>query len=485
MDTKLHRRDFLSRGVGTAAALAAPAVWAQKRAATARKRPNFIFIFTDDQRWDAVRAMGRQTWLRTPNMDRLLQQGANFRNAFVTTSLCSPSRSSLLTGCYTHTTGVVDNGRGSNLRADLPTVFTLLKQVNYATAYVGKVHIPNFETALREIDHVATFPGQGAYVNNRFVVNGKETPTQGYITDHINRFALEFLEKREAGKPFAMFVGHKAVHSPFQPDPKYKDLFNNEWVDLPKTWDDTYEGRPSYLKERRKSWHGIDGLIQKFNYSELQRQIAACLVSVDGGLGQILAQLKKTGDLDDTVIIYSSDNGFFRGEHGLNDKRAMYEDSIRVPFLVHYPRMIRPDTVFDQMVLNIDVAPTLLDFAGVEAPRHMQGRSWKSVVEGKDKTGRDHWFYEYKWEKSYPWDPTQYGIRTRRYKYIRYPEVGNTDPQYPMKGELPYDELYDLQNDPLEMRNLAKDAGAAGVLREMQDLLKKALGQSSYPGGYR
>ncbi len=213
--------------------------------------------------------------------------------------------------------------------------------------------------------------------------------------------------------------------------------------------------------------------------------MAASLVSVDDSVGQLVRELEASGDLDDTVIVYSSDNGFFHGQHGLNDKRAMYEDSIRVPHLVHYPRMVRPGTVFDQMVLNIDLAPTMLDFAGIEIPKAMQGRSWRPVLEGRDPEGREHWLYEYNWEKAYPWDPTQYGIRGRRFKYIRYPEIGNTDPDYPMKGELPYEELYDLQTDPLEMRNLAKDPASASMLTQMRQTLRRTLEETGYPGGFR
>jgi N-acetylglucosamine-6-sulfatase len=472
----MDRRTFLR-------ASGAPLVFSASAAAA--KRPNFIFIFTDDQRYDAIGALGAQPWLRTPNLDRLLRNGANFRNAFVTTSLCSPSRSSFLTGCYAHTTGVLDNRRDSFIRPEVPRVLPLLGQAGYQTSYVGKVHIPNIEDALKGVDHVATFPGQGSYFNNRFLVNGKQTPTEGYITDNINRFALEFLRSREKSKPFAMFVGHKAVHGPFEPDPKYKDAFNGEWMPLPKTWDDRYDGRPSYLKERRKGWHGIEGLLAKYHYSTWERQVAACLISVDAGVGQILAELEKSGELDDTIVIYGSDNGYFHGQHGLNDKRAMYEDSIRIPHLVHYPRLVKPGTVFEQMVLNIDLAPTMLDFAGAPIPPAMQGRSWRPVLEGRDRAGRDAWLYEYNWEKPYPWDPTQYGVRTSRYKYIRYPGTGNTDPDYPMKGELPYDELYDLQNDPLEMRNIAADPAASSVLNGMRERLRKLLEETGYPGGYR
>ena len=472
------RREFLTTAT-------APAILSRTASASARKRPNFVFIYTDDQRWDAIRALGRQPWLRTPNMDRLMKEGACFRNSFVTTSLCSPSRSSFLTGCYPHKTGVVDNKPTSRLRDDVPVVFPALRQAGYSTAYIGKVHVPNFLEGDRGLDFVASFPGQGRYFDNRFTVNGKATPTEGYITGHINRYMLDFVRNRDRDRPFCMYVGHKAVHSNFEPDPKDMAQFRNEWMPLPKTWDDTYEGRPSYLKTRRKSWHGLEGLIQKFNYSELQRRIAACLVSVDEGVGQLLAELQRTGDLDDTVIVYSSDNGFFAGEHGLNDKRAMYEDSIKIPCLVRYPRLIRPGAVFDQMVLNIDLAPTILDFAGVARPAYMQGRSWKPIVEGRDRAGRGSWLYEYHWEKAYPFDPTQFGVRTTRYKYIRYPDTGNTDPDYPMKGELPYDELYDLQNDPLEMRNLAHDLAASGLLREMQALLGRHMEETEYPGGYR
>lgn len=469
----MERRTFLS---------ATAASFVQRGAAAQAKRPNFIFIFTDDQRFDAIRAMGAQPWLRTPNMDYLLKNGGNFRNAFVTTSLCSPSRSSFISGCYVHRTGVVDNGRNSNLRSDVPVVFPLLREAGYSTAYIGKIHIPNFQEALAGCDQVATFPGQGSYVNNRFIVNGKQTPTEGYITDHINRFALDFLNSRDKSKPFVMYIGHKAVHGPFEPKKEHAEMFQDEHMPLPKTWDDTYAGRPSYLKERRKSWHGLEGLLEKYNYSEWQRQIAACLVAVDEGIGQIISNLRASGDLNDTVLVFSSDNGYFQGQHGLNDKRAMYEDSIRIPWLVHYPRGIKPGTVFDQMVLNIDLAPTILDFAGVAVPKTMHGQSWRPYLSNPKAPGREQWLYEYNWEKSYPFDPTQVGVRTRRYKYIRYPDIGHTDPAYPMKGELPYDELYDLQNDPLEMHNLAKDAASAGLLRDMQGRLKKLLEETGYPG---
>jgi N-acetylglucosamine-6-sulfatase len=460
-------------------------VFTSKAQSAPLRRPNFIFVYTDDQRWDAIRAIGRQTWLQTPNMDRLMKEGAWFRNSFVTTSLCSPSRSSLLTGCYPHKTGVVDNERRSLLRDDVPVVFPALREVGYTTAYIGKVHVPNFLQGDRGLDFVASFPDQGRYFENRFIVNGKPTPTEGYITDRITDYMLQFLRTRDRNKPFCMFVGHKAVHANFEPDPKYLSLFQNEWMGLPKTWDDTYEGRPPYLKERRKSWHGLEGLLQKFNWSQLQRQIAACLVSVDNSLGMLFEELQRAGELDDTVIVYSSDNGFFAGEHGLNDKRAMYEDSIRVPYLVRYPRLIKPGSVFEQMILNIDLAPTILDFAGVDRAAYMQGRSWKPILEGKDPAGRSAWLYEYNWEKPYPWDPTQFGVRTTRYKYIRYPETGNMDPDYPMKGQLPYEELYDLERDPLEMRNLVHDPAAAGLLRKMRDLAKKLIEETGYPGGFR
>lgn len=478
----ISRRNFIS---GTGCSSLAPMLQTSRRPkGAARKHPNLLFIYTDDQRWDAVRAFGRQPWLKTPNLDRLVREGAVFRNSFVNISLCAPSRSSILTGLYPHKTGVVDNQRSSRMRDDVRVVASLLREGGYTTAYIGKVHIPNFWEKDRGFDYVASFSGQGVYFNNKFLINGKETATEGYITDRINAFALDFLKQRDPARPFALFIGHKAVHQPFEPDPKYKGLFDNEWFELPKTWDDTYEGRPSYLKVRRKSVLGLDGMLQKNFYTGMQRKIATCLVSVDDGVGQILGFLGKTGELDDTVLIYSSDNGYFRGEHGLHDKRAMYEDSIRVPLLVHYPRLVQGGRTFDQMVLNLDVSPTLLDLAGVDIPQHMQGKSWKSILEGKDPRGRDHWLYEYFWEKQYPTEPTQYGIRTRRYKYIRFPDVKNADPDYPMSADLPYDQLYDLQNDPLEMLNLAGKPGAAPLLARMKDLLKRALEETEYPGRF-
>ena len=395
----MKRREFLGGVVASLGAAGLPSGFTGgstvvPASAQGPRRPNFVFIYCDDQRYDAIRAMGHQPWLRTPNLDRLLTRGGNFRNAFVTTSLCSPSRSSYLTGCYAHTTGVLDNTRESAILPETPRVLPLLEEAGYATAYVGKVHIPNLDDVFRGVGYVATFPGQGNYNNQSFLLNAKQLPTQGYITDSINRFALEFLKTRDKSKPFALMVGQKAVHGPFEPDPKYARLFDNEWMPLPPTWDDTYEGRPSYLKARRKTWHGIEGLLQKYNYSAWERQIAACLISVDDGVGQILKALEDDGQLDDTIIVYSSDNGFFHGEHGLHDKRAMYEESIRVPHLVHYPRLVKPGSTFDQMVLNIDLAPTLLDFASVGIPKSMQGRSWRPALEGKDPQGRESWLYQ-------------------------------------------------------------------------------------------
>jgi N-acetylglucosamine-6-sulfatase len=486
----MKRRAFLS-GIGASlgvAGLSPTLAIAPKtrQGASPRRRPNFIFIYTDDQRYDAIHALGGQPWLRTPSLDRMLASGANFRNGFVTTSLCSPSRSSFLTGCYVHRTGVTTNERTSVLRADLPRVLPLLEQAGYATSYVGKVHIPNIDVALNGIGHVATFPGQGSYNNQTFQVNGTAMPTQGYITDQITRFALEFMRNRDTSKPFAMFVGHKAVHGPFQPDPKYAHVFDDVSMPLPATWDDDYEGKPTFLAARRKTWHGLEGLMQRYNYSAWERMVAGCLMSVDDSVGQLLRELETSGQLDDTVVVYSSDNGYFHGQHGLNDKRAAYEDSIRVPHVVHYPRLIKPGTVFDQMVLNIDLAPTMLDFAGVDIPGTMQGRSWRPVLEGRDPQGRESWLYEYFWEKAYPWDATQYAIRTRRYKYIRYPDVGNADAAYPMKApELPAEELYDLERDPLEMKNLAHDPASSAVLSQMRDALKRTLDDTEYPGGYR
>ena len=470
------RRSFLKVASGSLVTTAARSLPRPQQ-----RRPNFVFICTDDQRWDAVRAFGIQPWLRTPNLDRLTREGARFTNAFVTTSLCCPSRASFLTGLYPHKNGVVDNYRSRGLREGVVTVASILHDAGYATGYVGKIHIPGFFDKERGFQYLASFPDQGDYFNNPFTVNGRETPTEGYITDHINRFALEFLRQRDSSQPFLLMVGHKACHVPVLASPKYKDLNNDTYFELPKTWDDTYEGRPAYMAARRKSMLGLDSLLQRYNYSDRQRRIAATLASVDDGVGEILAHLQRSGELDNTVVIFTSDNGFFRGEHGFHDKRAMFEDSIRIPFLVRYPKLARAGSTPAAMILNIDLAPTLLDLAGVEVPGAMQGRSWKATLNGRDK-GRDHWLYEYSWEKEYPAEPTQYGVRTRSHKYIRCPDVGSSDPEYPVRTAV--EQLYDLESDPLEMRNLASDRSAAGLLKTMRDLLRRTLDETGYPRGY-
>jgi N-acetylglucosamine-6-sulfatase len=203
----------------------APMALAGRAAAAPRKRPNFLFIYTDDQRWDAIAALGRQKWLRTPNLDRLVRRGAAFRNAFVTTSLCSPSRSSYLTGCYPHRTGVAENTRGSVLRDDVPTVFQYLREAGYGTAYVGKVHIPNFLDKDRGCDYVASFPGQGAYFNNRFVVNGTPVRPEGYITDRITGFALDYLKQRDRSQAFRHVRGPQGGPQPLRSRPEVQGSF--------------------------------------------------------------------------------------------------------------------------------------------------------------------------------------------------------------------------------------------------------------------
>lgn len=454
---------------------------------------SIVFILTDDQRFDALGAL-RPEWYRTPNMDRLASGGAMMANAFVTTSLCSPSRASILTGLYAHRHGVLDNR--TELEPQTPTFPALLQNAGYRTALIGKWHMGGASDAPRPgFDRWVSFAGQGVYFNPRLNVDGEQVRRNGYITDLLTGYAVDFIEEA-ADEPFLLYLSHKSVHHPFEPAPRHRGEYAGRNYPKPATMNPAESAdNPQWVREQRNSWHGVDGMYNGKDYETFVRDYAETLLAVDDSVGRVLDALEAEGLLDSTLVVLTSDNGFQFGEHGLVDKRTMYETSIRVPMLVHAPNAIASGQRRDELVLNIDVAPTLLDWAGLEPPDSMQGRSFLPLVDGRTASGdfdaasfRSDFVYEYFWEADFPQTPTTFGLRTPTHKLIRH------------RGVWGVDELYDLENDPHERNNLLApfELGTRGgaldwvIIRQADpDLrrlflgLRKRLGEGSEAIGLR
>ncbi len=438
------------------------AVWATSlaAAAAAAPRPNVLVIITDDQRWDALGCLGNPL-LKTPNLDRLAAEGARFANAFVTTSLCSPSRATMLSGLYAHRHGVLNNF--TEYPDTLPSYPKSLHQAGYETAYFGKWHMGETNAAPRSgFDFWMGHAGQGRYFDNEWNINGRREFIKGYYTTVITDHAVQWLQGRH-DKPFLMILGQKAPHGgPIEPEPKYAHALDATPVGKPANYDAWRDGKPAWLAEAWPTWHGAGGPLYNYrDYDKFVRAYYGTLLSVDDSVGRVYAALKKTGQLDRTVIIFTSDNGFALGEHGRVDKRTMYEESIRVPLLVRYPPLIRPATVINEMVLNLDLAPSVLDLCGASSLKNIDGRSWKPLLTGRPRGWRDSWLYFYNYENEFPYTPNVRGVRTDTWKYIRYPHGDG----HPDRHKA---ELYNITEDPLETHNLIAEPSAAGRLKELR-----------------
>ncbi len=426
-------------------------------------RPNIVFVLVDDLRWDALGSTGHP-FVKTPNIDRLAKEGLMFRNAFVTTPLCSPSRSSFLTGQYAHKTGVLDNTNHNELSHSLQTWPRLLQQAGYATGYVGKWHMGNDDSPRPGFDRWVSFRGQGVYGDPPLNVDGKSQQHTGYITDLLSDYAVEFV-KREHQKPFALYLAHKAVHEPYTPAARHKELFSDQPIKRAPSAQDPLDGKPVLQR-------AIEGQVKlgpgTGPADQLVRNQLRCLTSIDEGVGRILKALEETEQLDNTIVIFTSDNGFFWGEHGVGDKRAAYEESIRIPLLIRYPKLIKAGTQREQMVLNIDIAPTLLELAGVKIPADVQGRSLVQLfgTQGNSAKGRTAFLAEYFAERHDARIPTWQTVRTPGWKFIHYNELEGMD------------ELYDLQTDRYEMKNLISDAKHQAQLKELQAQLAQLLAET-------
>jgi arylsulfatase A-like enzyme len=427
-------------------------------AAHAADRPNILFVITDDQRWDSLGLTGHP-FLETPNMDRIGREGAHFRNAFVTTPLCSPARGSFLTGQYAHKHLITGNSIAYSEQSHRLVTFPMyLQRAGYYTGYVGKWHMGKDASARPGFDHWISFAGQGTFNDPVLNINGQTKKHPGYLTDIISDFAADFIRKSHDGKPFMLYVSHKAVHSPYTPAERHKDLYSDEPLPRRANVKADISGKPMLTREGAKP-PPAGGPVK----DQLIRDQLRCLRSVDEGLGKILAALEETGQLDRTLVIFTSDNGYFWNEHRLGDKRAAYEEAIRIPLLMRYPPLIKPGTTIETMVLNIDIAPTLLALAGADRSPDMHGRSLLPLLAEPHATLRDAALLENFHDPRFPHIAAWQAIRTPNWKYIHYPDLEGMD------------ELYNLESDPFEMSNLIDAPEAADVLRTLRDRLAQSL----------
>lgn len=458
-------------------------------------RPNIVFILVDDHAPHAISAYGSKV-NTTPNIDRIAQEGALLESLYCTNSICTPSRASILTGTYTHVNGTP--GIFAEFDYRVPTFVDALHGHGYATAIYGKWHLGESEAAQpRNFDDWLVFPGQGIYNNPPMIgPDGKRTIV-GYATDIVTDLALDWLGRRDTSKPFALFVHHKAPHSPWIPDEKHKDTYRAGTIPEPETLHDDHatlgawskrttmsiaddltiehikEPVPTELegaenREARASW----------KYQRYMRDYLGCIQSIDDNVGRILDRLDEEGLTDDTIVVYASDQGFFLGDHGWYDKRLMFEQSLQMPVLFRWPAAITPGTRVGEILTNVDFAATLLEMCGLgvhEVLVDSQGRSFYPLLKGEHVDGwAESMYYRY-WEHDDPNHhvPAHYGVRTRRHKLICYYNDGLGVPgaseyRYPVEWE-----LYDLQDDPQELHNIIDDATYADIVTNLKEELAR------------
>ncbi|WP_238402852.1 sulfatase [Paenibacillus mesophilus] len=448
-------------------------------------RPNILFIMSDDHAAHAMSCYGSRI-NRTPNIDRVAEEGMRFDHCFCTNSICAPSRAAILTGVYNHINGVrtlSDRFDGSQ-----QTMPKLLQQHGYQTAIVGKWHLGHGgESDPTGFDYWDILPGQGDYHNPAFIRGGEKRVVNGYATDIITDLSIDWIRNRDKDRPFFLMCHHKAPHRPWIPDEKHARLYEDVEIPEPETFNDDYSNRASAAaaaemridRDLTKKDLKIDppehltgAALKSWKYQRYIKDYLRCIASVDDNVGRMLDYLDEEGLADDTIVVYTSDQGFFLGDHGWYDKRFMYEESLRMPFIIRYPRHIRPGSVDRHMVLNTDFAPTFLDYAGIPVPEEMQGRSFRQIVEGeRPEQWRTSMYYRYWMHMSEHAVYAHYGIRTEQYKLIYYyadalGTKGSTDDPKPPEWE-----LFDLKKDPYEMINVYDDPDYARVV----ELLEKEL----------
>ena len=443
---------------------------------------NVIFILSDDHRYDFMSFHpNAPKWLETPALDRMAREGVHFANAFVSTSLCSPSRASVLTGQYMHRHKIVDNQRPE----PAGTVFfpQYMQKAGMQTALIGKWHMGHEDDSPRPgFDYWASYKGQGEYTDPTLNVNGKHQQFKGYDSDVLTQLAIDWLEKeRSKDKRFFLYLSFKAPHYPFQPAPRHKGRYADKKIPYPETFARTernYRTQPKWVAERRYSIHGVDHMeTGPFdndpvpNFDDFYHSYAEAVHSIDENVGKLMDYLDRSKLSGKTLVIYMGDNGFHLGEHGFYDKRDAFEPSMRVPLLAWAPGTLKGGTKVEKLVQNIDIAPSILAAAGVEAPASAKfdGMSWLPLAQGKtlgEGQWRDHVLYEYHWEWNFPATPTMLAIRTERYKYVYY------------HGTWDIDSFHDLKNDPIERHNLIDVPDHQERIAELRAKLFKAFEES-------
>jgi N-acetylglucosamine-6-sulfatase len=443
-------------------------------------RPNIVFILMDDLRFDELGCVGHP-FVKTLNIDRLAKEGAVFRNAFATTPLCSPSRGCFLTGLYAHTHGITDNVDRSRESHALVTWPRLLHDAGYETAFVGKWHMGVDDSPRPGFDHWVSVPGQGKYIDPELNIYGQRTRAKGYVTDLFNERAVAFL-KQPHGKPFCLLVAHKCVHpdleqradgslsdpnaTTFLPAERHKTIYAS---DKPPRRPNAFQ-RPADKPALTRQLEGVPPLSRETaTDDETIRNRLRLLMAAEEGVGQILSALEATRELDRTLIVFTSDHGYFYGEHCLSvERRLAYEEAIRIPLLVRYPPLIKPGTTYDPFVLSIDLAPTLLELGGAKLPAKLHGRSFAPLLRGAPYEPRRSFLIEHFSDNVFPRmrNLGYQAVRTERWKYIHYRELADCD------------ELYDLQADPYELKNLIDEPSAGTVLVDLKTELQQKLNET-------
>ena len=475
-----------------------------KTQAEAQKRPNIVFIISDDHAYQAISAYGGRLAevAPTPNIDRIADSGIMFTNCLVTNSICGPSRATILTGKHSHQNGFIDNTFGSQFDFNQQTFAELLQGAGYKTGVLGKLHLGAKPS--KGFDYIDILPGQGSYYNPVFINEEGQYKMEGYTTEIITEKAIQWMDSiKSDAQPFMLFLGHKSPHRPWQPGPNEIGMYEGVTIPEPESLFDTYTGdrtvaamnfmsiseamkleqdlkitsgpQGGFTIKQQKTWDSIYGPInEKFNkenltgkdltrfkYQRYMKDYLASVAGVDKGVGEVLDYLNTSGLEENTIVIYTSDQGFYLGEHGWFDKRWMYKESLRTPLLVSWPGKIKAGTRTDRMVSNLDFAETFLDIAQTEIPKDMQGKSILPILKGEiPENWREAHYYHYYEHPSEHDVRRHYGITTDRYKLIHF------------YYDLDKWELYDLEKDPNEMQNLYGDSAYAEVKSELHNRLE-------------